>query len=235
VFAGLTTEAYFSTFCCDIPKNLAFLGSLMKTPAKTLRGSPKMTRATIPLVVLILIADLACAPATIRTESQSITDPALPHEATVHRALWGHLPVGGDYIVRDCSSYSLQRVSYHLNWWQAIATVGTLGIYCPVTVRYLCAKEESPESFVDMIMIKPLIIEPDTLTMLTVGYIEQTRSAWEWPAWLSDSHGTPKRFYVVGATPETVCKTMEDSNHQIEYTIGFMYEADSVNVQRDTE
>jgi len=187
------------------------------------------------VIVVLIVGIMGCFPVTIRTNAaQSITDPARPNEGTVHRMFWGYFPLGGDYIARDCSSMSLQRVNVHTSWWETIVTVLTAGIYCPVEVNYLCAKEPSPESLIkESEDIQPIFFRDDTLTTLWVNGLRQAPLDWQWDAWLANSGEQAVKSYKVKAKQDTLLYLLRSIRNQIDYTIGFLNQSDtSLHIQK---
>lgn len=182
------------------------------------------------LVGILIVGATQCSTVTIRTNAQSETDPSYPNGGTVHRAFWGYFPLGGDYIVRECSSKSLESVDIHTNWWEAIVTALTAGIYCPVEVNYLCAKQAQPARdsiFSESAPITPIYSGADTLVTIWVSYIHQTRTGWEWQAWLTDSKGAARPAITVSAEQDTLCYLVADTDNQIDFSIEFVNQADT--------
>jgi Bor protein len=60
---------------------------------------------------------------------------------TLNRLFWGYA-YHGEYQVNRCDSKKLVSVQVKTNFWQGAVTVLTLGIYCPVTITWECAKEK---------------------------------------------------------------------------------------------
>ncbi len=184
-----------------------------------------MNKRVFFVVIIVLIgAIIGCFPVTIRTDAaQSATDPARPMEGTVHRLFWGFFPLGGDYIARECSAMSLQRVNVHTNWWETIVTVLTAGIYCPVEVNYLCAKQDSPVSLIkESADIQPLLFKGDTLTALWINGLRQAPLDWQWDAWMTNARQQSVTQYTVKARQDTLLYLLRSINNQIDYTIGFL-------------
>jgi hypothetical protein len=180
------------------------------------------------LIITLFIELTGCSTVTVRTDAaQSITDPARPIEATVHRLFWGYFPIGGDYIARDCTSKSLQSVNFHSNWWEAIVTIATAGIYCPVEVNYLCAKEPLPQLSGNSIRIQNIYSGSDTLVTLYSSYLNQDKNYWKWQAWLTNSKQQAKKSFVILAEKDTLNYLLANLKNQFTYTIDFINKADT--------
>lgn len=185
----------------------------------------------ILLVVLIMVAT-HCSTVTVRTDAaQSSTDPAFPREDRVDRLFWGYFPILGDYIVRDCPDGTLQRVSVHANWWETIVTVLTVGIYSPVQVTYLCAKESSPQSLIkESVDIEPILFRGDTLTALWINGLRQAPLDWQWDVWFTNpcTQAIPGVFdHPIIAKQDTLHYLIRSLKNQIDYTIGFLNQSDT--------
>ena len=179
------------------------------------------------LIVLLIGMSAGCSTVTVRTNAaQAADDPSLPNEGTVHRLFWGYFPLGGDYIVRDCSSKSLQSVNVHANWWEFIVTVVTGGIYCPVEVSYLCAKEASPELTGNPVSIEPVYSGTDTLVTLYIGYLKQDKVYWNWHAWLTNTKQQTRTSFTILAAKDTLNYLLSGFKNQVNYTVGFINESD---------
>ena len=92
----------------------------------------------IVLFAFVVLHLSACSTVTVRTDSSQSSDE-LPHTATLHRYLWGSI-WNGMYLASDCESKSLQSVEIQSTFWEGAVSVLTLGIYCPIDVKYYCAK-----------------------------------------------------------------------------------------------
>jgi hypothetical protein len=62
-------------------------------------------------------------------------------EGNLNRWFWGYL-YNSEYLVNSCESQALQAVQVKATFWQGTVTVLTIGIYCPVKVKWTCAKLE---------------------------------------------------------------------------------------------
>jgi hypothetical protein len=76
---------------------------------------------------------------TIKLYSRSFTHDTVSHKPVlVKRWLWGLINSSNqNYVIPNSSDNGgVQSMDIHVNAWQGIATVLSLGIYCPVTYRY---------------------------------------------------------------------------------------------------
>ncbi|MBU3742389.1 MAG: hypothetical protein FGM24_08910 [Candidatus Kapabacteria bacterium] len=91
----------------------------------------------------ILAMLLLCCVVTSCYHVRTVADPeaqrdANPRTATVCIYLWGL--VQPRIVAPECESKALQEVRTSTNLGFALITVATLGILCPLTVEYTCAK-----------------------------------------------------------------------------------------------
>ncbi len=96
------------------------------------------------LFVIAVITDTGCATVRVRTNAaQGSTEESTAKPVTLHRWFWGFV-ANSEYLVSSCPAKSLQEVHVKTKFWEGLVTVATLGIYAPVDVSWVCAKEEAP-------------------------------------------------------------------------------------------
>ena len=99
----------------------------------------------LQLMLLILLMPFfldSCMIAGVRTTAAQ-GNSERPVQLTYHRLFWGFGT--GKFPIGSCPSNALQSVQMKTNFWEAVVTIATLGIYCPVEVCYVCAKKDSPD------------------------------------------------------------------------------------------
>ena len=105
-------------------------------------------KKTILLCAVLSVFELAqtgCA--TIRVKSGEVQGEVGENGAKkklVSRWFWGYL-WNGELEIQTCESNKLQSVHVKTNFWEAVVTIATLGIYCPVDVEWICAKPYVPD------------------------------------------------------------------------------------------
>lgn len=103
-----------------------------------------ITKRTSPLKVLILLL-------TITTSTESCyhyrvlttnSDPATEYQKkTLNSWMWGLVNSPKDFIVPNCkNNNSIDEVVFNTNVGYSLLTIFTLGIYCPVEVKWKCHK-----------------------------------------------------------------------------------------------
>jgi len=69
--------------------------------------------------------------------------------AAAQTSIAGETGVSSDgatgHVASECRGEGMTRVEVHRNFLQGLATVLTLGIVSPATIRFQCAKTEIPE------------------------------------------------------------------------------------------
>ncbi len=95
-------------------------------------------------LVMIILSDTGCASIRIRTDAaQGETTEASVKTVAVHRWLWGYA-WNSEAMISTCRSKALQAVEVKTNFWQTVVTIASLGIYCPATVKVVCAAARPP-------------------------------------------------------------------------------------------
>jgi len=93
-------------------------------------------------LLLLTLETSSCATVRIRTNAaQGSALVCKECQGNLTRWFWGYL-YNGEYMVNNCDARALQAVQVKTSFWQGFVTVLTLGIYCPVTVNWSCAKEQ---------------------------------------------------------------------------------------------
>ena len=93
-------------------------------------------------LVIMIIETESCATTRIRTNAaQPDALVCKACEGNLNRWFWGWV-YNGEYLVNNCDSKALQAVQVKTEFWQGVVTVVTLGIYCPVKIKWWCAKEQ---------------------------------------------------------------------------------------------
>ena len=94
------------------------------------------------IAAMLAINTSSCSTVRIRTNAaQPATLVCKSCEGKLNRWFWGYV-YNGEYLVNNCDSKALQAVQVKANFWQSVVTVVTLGVYCPVEVKWSCAKEQ---------------------------------------------------------------------------------------------
>jgi len=94
-------------------------------------------------MLLVMTMELSsCSTVRIRTNAaQPAVRVCKACQGNLNRWLWGYV-YNGEYLVNNCTSEALQAVQVKTTFWQGLVTVVTLGVYCPVTVTWACAKQQ---------------------------------------------------------------------------------------------
>lgn len=93
-------------------------------------------------MILLAIETSSCTTVRVRTDAaQGDSIVCKTCQGKLNRWFWGYI-YNGEYLVNNCDSQALQEVQVKTNFWQGAVTVVTLGIYCPVEVKWTCAKEQ---------------------------------------------------------------------------------------------
>ncbi|HQQ96449.1 MAG TPA: hypothetical protein PLX35_04265 [Cyclobacteriaceae bacterium] len=96
------------------------------------------------IITILMVTQLATSCATVRIRTDAAQGDALvckTCEGKLHRWFWGFV-YNEEYLVNNCDSKALQAVQVKTTLSQGLVTVVTLGIYCPVKVKWTCAKED---------------------------------------------------------------------------------------------
>jgi hypothetical protein len=94
------------------------------------------------ILLLITIESSSCATVRVRTSAaQADALVCKECEANLNRWFWGYV-YNGEYMVNNCDAKALQAIQVKTSFWQGVVTVVTLGVYCPVKVKWSCAKEQ---------------------------------------------------------------------------------------------
>ena len=107
-----------------------------------LSGDMKKQFTFYAIALLIIFESSSCATVRIRTNAAQPAALVCKNcEDNLNRWFWGYL-YNGEYMVNNCDSKALQAVQVKTTFWQGAVTIVTLGIYCPVKVKWSCAKEQ---------------------------------------------------------------------------------------------
>lgn len=101
-----------------------------------------MSRKISPYAIILLIAIECSSCTTLRIRTGAAQGDQLDCttcQGNLNRWFWGYL-YNSEYLVNSCPSQALQGVQVKTNFWQGAITVVSLGIYCPVKVKWTCAK-----------------------------------------------------------------------------------------------
>jgi len=94
------------------------------------------------ILLLITIETSSCATVRVRTNAaQADALVCKECEGNLNRWFWGYV-YNGEYMINNCDAKALQAVQVKTSFWQGVVTVVTLGVYCPVKVKWSCAKEQ---------------------------------------------------------------------------------------------
>jgi hypothetical protein len=96
------------------------------------------------MLVLGILFDSGCATMRVRSQAaQGATTEAGAIVRPLHRWFWGQV-WHGELEIDSCTSGGFQTVEVSANFGQTVATIASLGIYCPVTVSVICSGVKPP-------------------------------------------------------------------------------------------
>jgi hypothetical protein len=95
----------------------------------------------------LLILHAGCYTYRLATHAQSSTDELITTKKTAHSLFWGLLNKPQAVMTPNCDQLGVNgvaEVTVKTNFGYALLTIATLGIYCPVTISWKCAKPCNP-------------------------------------------------------------------------------------------
>ena len=104
-----------------------------------------LSRLKLPVLALVLSCTTmsSCYTYRLATHAQPATETLVTTRKTVHSLFWGVLNKPQVLHTPNCDALGVNGVSevmVRTNFGYAFITVLTLGIYCPVTIEWKCAK-----------------------------------------------------------------------------------------------
>lgn len=101
----------------------------------------------IPALAAALILNTGCYTYRVATRAQPATDDLATTKKYAYSLFWGILNNPQVIKTPNCDQLGVNGVAemtVRTNFGYALLTVATLGIYCPVTVSWKCAKPCNP-------------------------------------------------------------------------------------------